>query len=179
MEERGPVQLVAPGLLGLLQLKADGRGVSKLGDTCVPSMEMLPWWGRAAAAVWPQSSTVNVPAGTVRNWAGFSPNSIQVAQGEWWFVQDYSVTFACAAASTATNVRLAWASTAGATPLYSALLDDPNAGKLITGPAMVLLTAQNFWLPPGARLGYFVDLITGAGGLDAACTQLRYARAPS
>lgn len=178
MEERGPIQVSTPGLLGLLQLKADGRGVPNLSDVCIPNLDMLPWWLRGTAEIWALASANTLAAGGYGGFAPFNPpNDIAVPNGEWWFVHDYTCTFSTSAANTATNVRLAWASTAGAPVRYAVFNDDP----IVQVPASTFLaiTARNFWIPPGGRIGFYVDTVTGAIGLVATVTQLRFSRCKS
>lgn len=170
MEERGPIQLAPPGLLGLLGLKADGRAVPKLGDVCVPSLEMSTWWLRAAATLLTTANGATVPAGTYRGFLGYTPG-IAITNGQWWYVHDYSVSFTAAAANTATNISLAATSVASGN-FYSRLGTD-KIDNLAAGTS-VLLGAQGFWLPPGSTLGYWVDTVVGAAGLVSAVTQLRY-----
>lgn len=180
MEERGPIQVAPRGLLGLLQLKADGRAVSKLGDTCVPSLEMVGWWLRANAELWALNSGVTDPAGAYGTFREYSPNGIQVPNGEWWFVHDYAVQFSLVAANQVKNLRLAWASTPAGTIRFTILADpaDMQPVGAIAGAQIWCLVATEFWLPPGARLGYTCESVTGATGLSSNVTQLRYTRLP-
>jgi len=173
MQERGPIQLIPPGLLSLLQLKADGRSVSNLTDTCVPSLEMRDWWLRATAQLWPSASTLNVAAGTSAAFSNFTTD-VLVPAAQWWYVHDFSVLLNVPAAGTATNVRLVWAATSAGTIQFHPLADGmEQRGSLLTGACNVMAGARDFWLPPGGRLGIFVDVVTGAGGLNATVKQLR------
>jgi len=182
MEERGPIQLLPPGLLGLLQLKVAGAGVSKLGDTCLPSMDMLEWWLRATAQLWTTNSGVTVAAGFVGVFTPFSPNAITVPAGEWWYVHDYTCEVQVPGGESYAGLRLAWASTSSGTIYFGALEDSAASTSTNGGGASAqrkLLSSGGFWLPPGARLGFWIDLVVGAGGTFVVCRQLRYTRCPS
>lgn len=171
MLERGPIQLPAAGLLGLLQLKADGRGVANLTDTCVPSLEMAPWWLRSAAVLYPAGSAIAIAAGNIRVFRDFT-TPVTVPQGVWWYVHDYTLAISTSPTDTATRVCLSWASQiTGAA--YFAMFPDAQPFDLAANQER-LQTACNFWLPPGARLGIYADTVTGAGGLSASMRQLRY-----
>jgi len=167
VEERGPIQVIPPGLLGLLQLKADGRSVSKLGDTCIPSLEMLGFWLRSKMQATFTSSTANPAAAIYQVFQPFTTNPVVVPDGQWWYVHDYAVKFIAGAGATGTSACAA--SSMGVTTIdYVALSDsvDINAnGKMVR--------CQPFWLPPGARLGFYVDTVVGAT-FQAIMTALRY-----
>lgn len=171
MEERGPIQIIPPGLLNLLQLKADGRSVSKLGDTCVPSLEMSSWWLRAQAEIDTAQYQSNIAAGTLATYANYgAPNQILVPNGQWWYVHEYAAV-ATPGAGTATNVRLARAFV-GPTTRYSGLGEQ---AQLIANSS-VLLTAGDFWCAPGTLLGFYADVVTGGAGLTVVVRQLRFTR---
>lgn len=174
MNERGPIQVYPPGLLGLLQLKADGRAVSNLTDTCGPSLEMAPWWLRAKAELYTTPATGTHAAGGFATFVPFTVGPIQVPNGEWWYVHDYSVVFTAPGGSTASNIRLAAASTP-ASAFYGALSDTTIQ---LAATANLLISSKDFWLPPGARLGYYIDAITGVQ-ITTALTQLRISRCGS
>jgi len=179
MEERGPIQVAPPGLLGLLQLKVNGAGISKLGDTCVPSLEMAPWWLRANTVLRTVNTGITVAAGPPRAFTAYSPNDITVPQGQWWYVDDYTVEFQTGAGGAASNLALAWASTASGTIFFGSLEGSRAWCDVMPASDFRLLRAGGFWLPPGARLGFWVDTVVGAAGLFAAVRQLRYAVLPS
>lgn len=168
MNERGPIQISPPGLLNLLQLKSEGRSVSNLSDTCIPSLEMSTWWLRAAAQLDQTAYAVTVAAAVVATYQDFTaPSNIMVPNGEWWYVHEFAATMATGAAGSATNVRLA-----RATVRYSGMGEQVQLGASQT----MLLTVNDLWLPPGTKLGFFVDTVVGVGGLTATVRQLRYTR---
>lgn len=175
MEERGPIQIVPPGLLGLLQLKADGRSVSKLGDACIPSLDMLGFWLRAKMEGTFSSSIDNPAAAIYQVFRPFTTLPIVVPDGQWWYVHDYGVKFIAGAGVTATSCMPASSVGAAGTADYVPVSDlavDINAnGKM--------LRAGNFWLQPGARLGYYVDTVAGGATFQAILTALRFTRCQS
>jgi hypothetical protein len=172
MQERGPVQLSPPGLLGLLQLKAEGRSVPNLGDTCVPSLEMAGWWLRAAATLYTGSSSDTLVPAAYRVFSGFTSGPLTVPSGEWWYVHDLNYEWQTAPTGTATGMRMAWSAVPTGSTYYKAF---PADGPLLTmgGNECRVSTAQDFWLPPGARIGYWVDVVAVAN-FSVAVRQLRY-----
>lgn len=172
MLERGPIQTPIPGLLSLLGLKVDGRGVPNLADTCIPSVEMLEFWLRGTAVVDTTAYTVGIAASVLRNYSNFStPNPLAVPNGEWWYIHDYSV-MVDAGVGTANAVRLATAFV-GATVRVTG---QGNETVNLAANQAALLTAHDFWLPPGTLIGIYADTITGATGLTATVRNLRFSR---
>jgi len=173
VNERGPIQLSPPGLLNLLQLKADGRSVVNLSDTCLPSLEMSDWWLRAAARDWDQTTTDAEGASVPQGFLAYTSNPVTVPNGQWWFVHDYTVKFSFTAGQVGTNIRLAWSNIgSGASARYRVLPDGLESRGTLTGAINVAATAEKFWVPPGARIGFYCDSITG--GLAASLIGLRY-----
>lgn len=173
-ESRGPIQLIPPGLLGLLQLKADGRTVPYLEDTCSPILSMEDWWLRAAAVDWTLSTTDTEGASTPNGFLAFATNGVTVPVGEWWFVHEYCVTFFLNAAEVVTGPRLAWSSIgSGASARFTVLPDGLESLANLTGAVARSAAAFRFWVPPGSRIGYFAGTITN-GLNQVRLNQLRY-----
>lgn len=171
MTARGPIQLSPPGLLGLLQLKADGRSVPLLDDTCQPSLEMAPWWLRAAAQLWPSGSTIAIGAGASRVFTPFTVNPFTVPDGQWYYIHDYTLAIGTSPTDTVTRATLSWASQISGSAYFAMFPDAPPFDLAASQERLV--TARDFWLPPGARLGLWVDTVTGAA-FSASVRQIRY-----
>lgn len=173
MTARGPIQLSPPGLLGLLQLKADGRSVPLLDDTCSPSLEMGDYWLRAASTLWTQAASIAIAAGISRVFSPFSTGPITVPNGQWWYIHQYAVALSTGAAGSATRLALAWS------PQVSFWTPFPSYQPYNLGASEeVVLAIGDVWLPPGSRLGLYCDTVVGASGLAGTLRLLNYTPCP-
>lgn len=144
----GPIQLIPPGLLGLLQLKNRGANPSQLLDSYQPIVEMFHWLLQAEARRWPLGQ---IAVATGNGDAVFSPNHILVPQDEWWYVHHYSIEAAMGAGDNVGHFVPHWRE--GNTPVHFYALDTGLAINLTRNGRMIS-GAQSFFLPPGAELGF-------------------------
>lgn len=174
----GPIQIQPPGLLGLLQLKVGGYMPDALAQDVQPTVDLEAYWLRAAALNESTGYSRTLAAATY----GFAASLLDTAtatmplgpsQQEWWYVQDYTIRYS-APGGAGTNLIPAWTLRPGP----GAAQAEFYVGETyqVAGPAFVAARAQGFWLPPGAVLGSYVDVVTV--GLQIDLMGLRYTPCP-
>lgn len=174
----GPIQIQPPGLLGLLQLKVGGFMPDALAQDVQPTVDLEGYWLRAAA----QNESVGYSRALVAATYGFTASLLDTAtatvalgpsQQEWWFVHDYALRYN-APGGTGTNLRPAWTLRPGP----GAAQAEFYVGETYqaAGAPFIAARAGGFWLPPGAVLGSYVDVVTA--GLQIDLMGLRYTRCP-
>jgi hypothetical protein len=179
-EPSGPIQLIPPGLLGLLQIKSPaGQNPNVLNADVQPCVDILPWWLRANRQVWAANSGINIAAAIINDFMAFSPNSIIVPQNQWWYIHSYNVAVAAGAAGTALGVRQAMRWNTVGTIKYQALGEGPARSNepLTAASGAILLKAEGFWMPPGSELGFYVGVVTG-GDLQVTVRGMAYTPCP-
>jgi len=170
-EGSGPIQIIPPGLLGLLQLKSPaGQNPHVLNHDVQPSIDLQPWWLRANRQVWGPNSGLTVAAAVINDFQAFSPNAIIVPQNQWWYVHSYSMSAASSAGGTAQGLRQAMRWNTVGTIKYRALGENESNVSAALGAR--LIGATDFWMPPGSELGFWIgsvlvaDLGVTLRGLD-------------
>lgn len=153
-----PIQLAPPGLLGLPQLKTAGINPDALQRQISPTIDLEAWWLRASARK-AAATLLDLAPATYAAVQGFA--TLTVPNTAWWYVRNYTVRLqGQAALAVITRFALAYkVPTSAGSPDGDYLLQDLLFGS-VTEPAMCALSAKNFWLPPGAQLGLWVDTVT-------------------
>jgi len=173
----GPIQVIPPGLLGLLQLKNLGRLPDVLMGSVQPITEMMPWYLRANREVWPLNSGNTIAPGTYTGYVLMSPNELLVPQDEWWYVHSLSIGFAAGAGGSAIGIRLAAQWNQVGTLKYQALGSERMVSPLTAADGELLLAAYDFWAPPGSSLGFYVHTVSVAA-LQATVRGMDFTRCP-
>lgn len=163
----GPIQLIAPGLLGLFQLKQMGRNPDQFGEVVLPGFELSDWFLRAASLDY--NAQVSIPgidlANGVTGFQGFSPNSIIVPANEWWHCENYTIVTSSLVAGDNSTMRPAYARPLVGTRQVH-MIDPANTGNLAGSAAdarVNVCSGEDFWVPPGSEIGIFVQVnATGA-----------------
>lgn len=156
-EPGGPVQVVARGLLGFLQLKSMGQNPAAIPDTIQCTLELRDWL----------FFTNSVLDTVTRSYAwvaadGFSyfqyATPLVVPNNEYWFVSDYVITLPPLAAGR----FVGWAAyrdpVVPATRTVGPLVDHPPAA---IANGLTHSTARDFWVAPGTTFGFLVGGATG------------------
>jgi len=163
MKSFGPIQVIAPGLLGFLQLKSRGENPGELSDTYGPSIEMRDWLFQARALDWTQERGGGSPPGigigpgpATLGFNAFSPADLQVPASEMWWVEEFTISSGGLIATDTAMIAPAYQRPLTGTSNLYQLGPSSNA---ITGSATgkrVTVQARDFFLPPGSRLGILV-----------------------
>jgi len=136
-----PINAPVNGLLSFFGLKNGGRNPQHLSEDLVPVIDLLDWYqanGAEAAA----------SASTVINAVGFTSLGIVVPNGEWWFVQHFTVITGTLTAGQSLSVAPMWTD---ATP--QAVMLGGYSPVLVAGDAGAVRADRNFWVPPGGIVG--------------------------
>jgi len=178
-EPSGPIQLIPPGLLGLLQIKSPaGQNPNVLNADVQPGIDLEAWWKRANRQVWGLNSGVTLPAAAYGNIAQYSPNAIAVPQNQWWFVHSYTTRASVNGGGTAFGLRQGMGWNATGTLRYRALGDVVFDNMTLTAAmGNVLMLSENFWMPPGSFLGHYISLVSVAD-LNLDCVGMDYTICP-
>lgn len=171
----GSIQVIAPGLLGFLQIKSAGQNPSGLLDDIRPTVEMRDWLFEARTEL--IREVVAYGAGPLN---GFQPyTTMTVPQREWWYVTQ--LTF-----STEGNPL---AGAGDAIVMVPAMRPEPSLtnGIVVCPPygnpsSFGQLTAPiqgsgGFFAPPGSVLGVYLVRYAVALGASIA-GMLRFTRLP-
>lgn len=157
----GPIQTIAPGLLGLLQLKQTGKNPETLAEIVAPVIEMRDWYMQARnlddISLLPGVTlSVNVPTAGKGNY-GYA-NAV-VPNGQIWWVTHYWIVADLLAAET---IRLAPCLLRANGNLVGLSCNDVN--DVVTARVRgIVTTAINFWAKPGDQFGVRVfDSLTAA-----------------
>lgn len=167
-----PVQIIPPGFLGFLQLKNNGVNPTELPDNLQPVIEMRDWMLQARARDWPPGFSQRALAPGTYGYLPFT-NPISVPNNEQWYVWQYTAR-AVLTATDGLALRVAYRSiVTGTTPVHvlGSVSSASGAG------AVAAISAQPFWLPPGAELGLYVEGIVSAGTI-AVAGEVRYTPLP-
>lgn len=179
LEPSGPIQVIPPGLLGLLQLKSpSGVNPHLLNNDVQPNIDMLEWWLRANRQVWSLNSGITLAAGTYNTFSGLSPNSIIVPQSQWWYVHSATMTFTVAAGGTMVMANLAMLFNQTGTLRWRTVGQPPRPGVFTPAEGEQAFRVEDLWMPPGSSLGVNVGIITGAGGVAVDLRAMDYTILP-
>jgi len=164
----GPIQVLPPGLVNFLQLKIGGYAPDALSQVVTPEFDMLPFWLRAtqknlsdpAGAIW----ALNILAGPVATTFPYVNTStlanLTVPDREWWHVTNATARVRNDAGVTTTNFAMAVTSIGGPRNALNIALVGEKTASL--APAIYdVITANEFWMPPGSTFGLWVGDVTG------------------
>lgn len=152
-----PIQTLPVGLLGLLQVKNLGANPSILLDEVRPTVEMFDMWTNFNLE---QDSVTHqrdlaTGAGSVQ---AFGTGPINVPDGEWWWVKNYTIVAVVPAVAGELVENIAPAILYNSSgPLVWQQLTETS--RNVTGAALAqsqgAIMAKDFWAPAGASLGVF------------------------
>lgn len=161
----GPVQVIPPGIVDLLQLKGLGESPGLVTDTFVPTIETRDWLMEPTALIG-TSTNVDLAAGTV----GFAdlPNLAATNFNAIW-LQHFSIqcmTLAGAGLPATDNCEFACAMRGPAVANGFVVFGERSG--LVQGAApgrFGSAWSQNFWLPPSHQLGVMVFRLEAAASI--------------
>lgn len=166
-EPKGPIQLIASGLLGFFQLKDQGNP-KVINDDVQPSLDLRDWYFMSEMEAAAAAATAAINPNTV-GWAPFTTPAagIAVPQGEVWYIHNFTVSINLPLATDLAIVKPAMLWRPGTANV--AILDNtasPNPGGPTAGAAYGC-SARNFWAPSGAQLGMYWERASTATQLSA------------
>jgi hypothetical protein len=165
--DNGPIQTLPLGLLGLLDLKTMGRNPPALGQTVAPVLDITQLYLNGKALEFAATSKA-VGVGGYGLFLDFDTTvPITVPEGETWFVHDYTMLAQLNAGGTCNLVVPAWRPAGGN---YHSLANEKDPMP-VGGNSM--FSVRDFWLPPGASLGFWVHTV-GVATLNVYSQGMRY-----
>jgi len=158
-EPSGPIQIIPPGLLGMLQLKSPmGVNPSVLNNDVQPSLDMAGWWLRAQRETFllaGMSAVVAVGATAFAVW----PTGPVVPTNEWWYVHNASLRITTGAGTLTAGSRIAFQQSSVAGIFYPV----GEQMRALAANDIAVATTEDFWVPPGSQIGY---LLAGGAGAN-------------
>lgn len=162
----GPIQTLPRGLTGLLNLKVLGRVPDELLGTVQPTVDIEPYWMNYRAVT--NESLVHGRTLTTQGGGAltFSPGNITVPDGEIWYVHHYGVdtVLTAAAGQVVERVQPCIIYNLVGTIVHVPVGTTETLSSSATVSVSATVGAHDFWLPPGASLGFYVGSVTSAAG---------------
>lgn len=176
-EPSGPIQLIPPGLLGLLQLKSPmGVNPLVLNNDVQPSLDMLQFYLRSV-----QEDTVEVSDAIVTGLGGSGaflggPVVLQVPANQWWYVHVMQLrTHSLAIADGLDSFQCGYATSTTGSAIFYGVQGEVQSKVVGAQAGSLRPAAYNFWMPPGAQIAYRWNAATIATSLNI-FAQLRISR---
>lgn len=173
----GPVQVLPPGLINLLQLKVGGFSPDALRQDIQPTIDMEAWWLRATKRNLPGTWALDSAAGVynalrIPEMGGVQ---LQVPARQWWYVHRCTFMAVSAAAATAT-VAFGIGEPGGTRGPANNVSEFAIGDALASATAGVLypFTVRDIWVPPGSYMGLFVGTVAVGGTLTTYLSGLSY-----
>lgn len=165
-EPKGPIQLIASGLLGFFQLKDQGNP-TVINDDVQPSLDLRDWYFISEMEAAGAAATAAINPGVV-GYQNFTtpPAGITVPQNEIWYVTNFTISVALPLATDDAIVRPAMLWRPG-TANVGILPHTPLHSRAAAANSAAGVSAANFWAPPGAQLGMYWERSTTATQLAA------------
>lgn len=154
----GPIQNIPRGLLGLLQLKNLGKNPDVLIGNVQPTLDMLGFW--LANDARPDTTQYTGTQVTGNSIISGPTVNLSVPQEETWFVHQFSLQIACGAADTVSNAVPIMYLTGTGVIRWQGMTE--AALNIAAGGRGGVITARNFWAPPGAGFGWYLGQVTAA-----------------
>lgn len=163
----GPIQVIPPGLLGMLQLKNFGKLPSEMPEVLQPVLELRDWMLQAnSRVIGPYTTT------WANNQTGFAnfptPSLLIVPPSEWWYVHQLTVYVSL---PLGTDSAQYWPGMALTNAGQIISLGRSSTETVVAGPNRFLYTfTEPFFAPPSAQLGALIGQATTATTLAASAT---------
>lgn len=178
----GPVQVLPPGLLNMLQLKSSGYNPDALKQDIQPTIDMTDWWLRATRKNWGPDNTVLQAAGSVGGiLVPLGPGLIQAKPGPtaWWYV--HRATIKCSAITAETSQLQFGIIEPGGAQGSTANDTFHTLGEFrpsLAADQAWIFNQQDFWLPPGSSFGMYVGAVAATGSLFIELLGCSYSELP-
>lgn len=161
----GPIQVIPPGLLSMLQLKSPaGQNPQVLNLDLQPTIELLDWYLLANCENLQALPGVTHVTADGPGFKLFTTNPIVVPNSEWWYVHYYTIgTTQLAAGDSMGVLKPMCQFMPGGAANFVTLGTDTCPATPALGAASV--GASDFWLGPGTTVGFFLGGIVSAAGI--------------
>lgn len=150
-----PVQIIPPGLLGMLQLKNMGRLPDTLMGEYQPTIDMREWLMVANREY--LQAVANIPIGSDLSttfWAFNNPGPIIIPDNEWWYVWSYDGTLIIGPGDSVFG-SISLSATVSQNQIVQTLAVQPVAAVApVTGNVNYPVACQpRRWFGPGTQFG--------------------------
>jgi len=163
----GPVQVVASGLTGFLQLKQGGVTPGWLDQTIQPSVDLRDWWFASRRV---DELTLNIATSTsaittvgIHSFNVGGVGNATVPQNNLWWIDWWEVACTTALAADIVNWSVVLANNSFTSTMT---LTNPvqigGGARVVTGHSQAC-TSRGIWAQPGDNLCFFVNDISSAG----------------
>jgi len=178
----GPVNLIPPGILNLVDLRTLGAAPKELVESYQPTIETFDWFVAGFADF--AAFEITIPTGTYSAWSLISVFHTVPAR-EWWYVYDWTIT---ARGFNATDNVTYYESLAvpnvnqsvGGTAAFfrkSALMTHTGSAGPPGGEVQTMVGLdRGFWAPPNANFCFGASLAVIGASSMLACSHLRFRR---
>lgn len=175
LETLGPIQVVPPGLMGILQLKQTGTLPGWLAQSVQPIIELRDWYFQARRVdeqtlfgslpvTSPNLATGSIGIKSFVTLVGNNP--CQVPQNQTWFVENMTVFGATAAAADSLSFACGIEAPQGSFEQLGNVFIDQLAGA--RQRTMFAYNNRAFWAGPGDVFAVLVTDVVSAG-IQAQC----------
>lgn len=170
----GPIQVIPPGLLGMLQLKNVGKLPDELLETLAPVLELRDWLLQANSQVAGPYTTT-----WANNQTGFAnfvtPTVLAPPDRVWWYVHQFTVY---ASLPLGTDAAQYWPSMSFINTGSVLTVGRASTEGVVAGPnRFVYSFSDPFFAPPGCQLGALLGQVATATAIDASAV-VRYTALP-
>ena len=157
----GPIQVIPPGLLGMLQLKNEGRSPSEFIETLQPTIELFEWLLQTNSIEGPDALSGTIAAGL----QGFFPATNFVSgQREWHWVHCVSFYSTPVAAGVFFDCRIAFRKVVGAPSAIHNFGDQKwSMGGIAGATSVAWAQSKGFFVPPNMQYG--IQVLTNTTAL--------------
>ena len=165
----GPIQVMPPGLLNMLQLKSGGTNPDAMRQDVQPVFDLEAWWMRAtrlkvAAAYGIAIGAPNAIQGFVAFLDGTGLITLGPTAREWWYVHSATAKAVTTLTATSARMRLGTIEVGGPLTGFDSLVVSDDVLSIGAAESGVL-GARGFWMPPSSSLALYVDSVASAGGV--------------
>lgn len=158
-QDTGPIQSPALGFLSVLNLKNKGLLPDVLIGKLQPVIDLGGYFLRGGLSNGPAVQRIQAP-GVVTNFVPFTV-TLQVPDNETWYVEAATLrAIAAAGGNTCNEYSFGYQLTGGINPWFIM----SGANSIDATKTSSTVSAQGFWLPPGAVLGLFIGTV-GVGNV--------------
>lgn len=182
----GPIQVLPPGLINLLQLKVAGYSPDAMRQDVQPTIDLEAWWLRAKAdntRLRYRQFVTGAPTTIGGFFAVLSPGLANLGPGSqaWWYVHNMTMDFSSNGVVTDLNAGISIRG--GSQPSLGAADQTWSLpGRFIPGLTAAVPrqidSVSGFWMPPNSIVGAYVGTIAAAVDFNLEILGFRYTELP-
>lgn len=180
----GPIQTLPQGLLGLLQLKVQGRNPRDLAESVQPTLEMSGFYLESSVNWSPNTvgfaDAVIAPGTAGPSFLALAPGVLSPGENECWYVHGGAMQIGVLATATLTGARIHAVHQQTSTPSrlrYLGSLELGTLGAVAVNREWIVPIEGGFFMQDGEQVGATVGYINALAVANMSVRlQLRYSR---